>query len=65
MPFINTNTNVEISSEKREILKSRLGNAISIMGKSENWLMLSFEDNCNMYFQGDDEADLSYFKFYF
>lgn len=60
MPFINTNTNIEISPEKREVLKSKLGKAISIMGKSENWLMLSFEDKCSMYFQGDDNSPMAF-----
>ena len=36
MPFINTNTNVEISKEKELALKSKLGKAIEILGKSES-----------------------------
>lgn len=55
MPFINTKTTVEISDEKREEIKTLLGKAISIIpGKSENWLMLGFEDNVKMYFKGDN-----------
>lgn len=54
MPFINTNTNVEISKEKELALKTRLGKAIEILGKSENWLMISFEDKCSMYFKGEE-----------
>ena len=53
MPFINTNTNVKISYEKRLALKNKLGSAIEILGKSESWLMLSFEDDCKMYFKGE------------
>ncbi|MCH5316441.1 MAG: hypothetical protein J1E05_00570 [Eubacterium sp.] len=53
MPFINTNTNVEISKEKELALKSRLGKAIELLGKSEGWLMISFEDKCSMYFRGE------------
>ena len=33
MPFINTNTNVEISKEKEIALKTRLGKAIEIFRK--------------------------------
>lgn len=51
MPFINTNTNVEISKEKEIALKTRLGKAIEILGKSESWLMISFKDKCAMYFK--------------
>lgn len=53
MPFINTKVNVEICKEKETILKEKLGKAISLLpGKSENWLMLGFEDNCRLYFRG-------------
>lgn len=60
MPFINTNTNVKISNEQREELKSELGRAIANLGKSENWLMLSFEDECEMYFKGDSSKPMAY-----
>ena len=57
MPFINTKTNVTITKEKELSLKQQFGQAISLIrGKSEAWLMLSFEDNCHMYFKGDGEA---------
>ena len=45
MPFIKTSTNISIDSSKKEILKDRLGRAISIMGKPESYLMLEFDDN--------------------
>lgn len=60
MPFINTNTNVKISDEKRKILKSKLGSAIELLGKSENWLMLSFDDECQMYFKGEDNFPMAF-----
>lgn len=53
MPFINTNTNVEITKEKELAIKSRLGKAIELLGKSESWLMISFEDQSSMYFKGE------------
>lgn len=53
MPFINTNTNVEISKERELAIKARLGKAIELLGKSEGWLMISFEDKCSMYFKGE------------
>ena len=53
MPFIETKTYVRISAEKEEILKEKLGKAIAeFPGKSEYWLMLSFTDNCRMWFRG-------------
>lgn len=54
MPFINTTTNVSVSPEKEIALKAKLGSAIKLLGKSESWLMLAFNDNANMYFKGDD-----------
>ena len=53
MPFIDTRTNIRITPEKEEILKEKLGRAISeFPGKSEYWLMLQFTDNCRMWFRG-------------
>ncbi|MGN0458486.1 MAG: phenylpyruvate tautomerase MIF-related protein [Eubacterium sp.] len=60
MPFINTNTNVKISKEQEAELKARLGKAIELLGKSESWLMLSFEDECNMYFKGDSSSPMAF-----
>ena len=41
MPYITTTTNTKISDEKREIIKSKYGTALGILGKTESWLMLS------------------------
>lgn len=60
MPFINTNTNVNVTDEQREQLKTELGKAIECVGKSESWLMLSFEDNCKMYFKGDSSSPMAF-----
>ena len=39
MPYIETKTSVPIPPETREILKTRLGQAIALLpGKSEQWL---------------------------
>lgn len=59
MPFINTKTNVSISKEQQVLLKEEFGNAITLLGKSENWLMLSFEDNKNLWFQGKNDKPLA------
>ncbi len=53
MPFINTKTSQPITPETEEKLKTELGRAIGCLkGKSESWLMLCFEGNQNMWFQG-------------
>lgn len=53
MPFINTKVTVPLSEEKKDILKSEFGKAISIIGKPESYLMLGFEDNSSLYFAGE------------
>lgn len=54
MPFINSKISVKITKEQEELIKSKLGKAISIIpGKSENWLMVGFEDEYKLYFKGE------------
>ena len=61
MPMISIKTNVAISEEQELTLKSELGKAISILsGKSEQWLMLSLEDKCRLYFKGDNSKPIAY-----
>ncbi len=53
MPFINAKVSVKISEEKQESIKAKLGKAIELIpGKSENWLMVGFEDEYTLYFKG-------------
>jgi phenylpyruvate tautomerase PptA (4-oxalocrotonate tautomerase family) len=61
MPYINTKTTVTINPEKREVIKKKLGKAIELLpGKSESWLMVSFDDNSIMYFKGSNEKPLAF-----
>ena len=56
MPYIATTANVGIPNRKREAIKGRMGKAIELIpNKSEDWLMLSFRDNVQMYFRGEDD----------
>ncbi len=52
MPMINSKITLSVSQEKRDVLKSEIGKAISVMGKPESYLMLGFEDNYDLYFGG-------------
>ncbi len=61
MPYISTKTNVAISKDKEIKIKNLLGKAIELLpGKSENWLMLSFEDECRLYFKGKSDKSIAY-----
>lgn len=63
MPFINSKVSVSLDDKKRETLKTELGKAIEIFpGKSEHWLMLNFEDNCSLYFQGDNSKPVAFIE---
>ena len=53
MPFIDSKLTVKLSKEKEESIKSKLGNAISILGKSEGFLMVGFDDEYSLYFKGN------------
>lgn len=60
MPFIHTKTNASISPAVRQELTEGLGKAIALLpGKSEQWLMLQFEDQCAMAFQGKSDAPVA------
>ncbi|MBQ9264187.1 MAG: hypothetical protein IJ189_08270 [Clostridia bacterium] len=60
MPFIHTKVNRPIDQEQEKVLAKELGQAITILGKSEQWLMLQFDDNCRMYFKGDSQKPLAF-----
>ena len=61
MPFINSKVSVTISEEQEKELKTRLGQAISLIpGKSESWLMTNFEENCHLYFRGDNSEPIAF-----
>lgn len=61
MPFINSKISVKITKEQEELIKTKLGKAISIIpGKSENWLMVGFEDEYKLYFKGEKSEKIAF-----
>lgn len=60
MPFIATKVNRPISGETEKKLAQGLGRAIALLGKSESWLMLEFEENCRLYFRGESDRPMAY-----
>ena len=54
MPLITAKTSVEISKEKEVVLKEKLGKAIELIGKSESWLMIDFQESCHLWFKGEE-----------
>lgn len=55
MPLITTKVSTEITKEKELSLKAQFGKAIELIGKSEGWLMVDFQDNCRLYFKGESD----------
>ena len=53
MPFIDSKITVKVSDEKKEVLKAKIGKAVSIIGKPESFLMVGFEDEYTLYFAGN------------
>lgn len=63
MPFINSKVNIPLSEGEKDTLKTKLGQAISLIpGKSESWLMVGFEDNCSLYFKGKNNTRLAFIE---
>ena len=52
MPFIDSKITVKVDDAKKESIKSRLGQAVSIIGKPESYLMVGIEDDYDLYFAG-------------
>lgn len=53
MPFIDSKVTVKLTEEKKNSVKTRLGQAISILHKSETYLMVGFEDEYDLYMSGN------------
>lgn len=52
MPMIEAKVTMQLPVEKRDILKTEFGKAISIIGKPESYLMINLVDNQDLYFGG-------------
>ena len=52
MPFIDSKITLSLTEDKKEVLKSELGKAVSIISKPESFLMVGFEDAYDLYMGG-------------
>ena len=63
MPYINSKVNVKITKDQEILLKGKLGEAIKLIpGKSEEWLMVGFEQDCDLYFKGSNEEKIAFIE---
>jgi phenylpyruvate tautomerase PptA (4-oxalocrotonate tautomerase family) len=61
MPYINSTLTIKVTDEIKEIIKTKLGEIITeIPGKSEEWLMVAFNDDHTMFFRGDNKEKAAF-----
>ena len=61
MPFISTKTNKSIDKSTAKALKEAYASAIELLpGKTEKWLLLSFEGDTQMTFHGDMDSPMAF-----
>ncbi|MBQ8210784.1 MAG: hypothetical protein IJZ35_09395 [Clostridia bacterium] len=53
MPFIDSKISVKVSDEKKESLKAKLGATMSILHKSETYLMVGINDGYDLWMGGN------------
>lgn len=53
MPFIDSKIAGTVSEEKKEQIKTRLGQVVSLLHKSESYLMVGFSDNYDLFLAGN------------
>lgn len=61
MPFINAKFSDTVTPEKEIEIKTALGEAITLLGKPERYLMVEIEDNRRLYFGGRNDQPIAYF----
>lgn len=54
MPLITAKASVAITKEKEAAIKAKLGKAVELINKSESWLMIDFQENCHLWFKGEE-----------
>lgn len=52
MPFIDSKVTVKLTEDKKESIKTRLGQAVKLLNKAETYLMVGFEDDYDLYMGG-------------
>ena len=62
MPFISVKTNQLINSATETNLKNKFAEAVKIIGKTEDWLMLEFQGEKNMYFRGSSAEGIAFLE---
>ena len=63
MPFIKAKVSCPVSPEQESELKAGMGKAIGLVpGKSEDFLLLEFEDRCRLWLRGKNDEPIAYIE---
>ena len=63
MPLIKAKVSCPISPKQESELKAGMGKAIEFVpGKSEEYLLLEFEDNCRLWLRGKNDEPTAYIE---
>ena len=62
MPFIDSKITLSLTEDKKEVLKSELGKAVSIISKPESFLMVGIADGYDLWFAGNKLTDGAYIE---
>lgn len=52
MPFIDSKITISITPEKKEEIKAQLGQAVALLHKTENYLMVGIESDYDLWLAG-------------
>ena len=53
MPFIDSKITTHVAPEKKEAIKAEFGRLMSVLGKSETYLMVGIDDNYDLWMGGN------------
>ena len=53
MPFIDSKITTNVAPEKKETIKAEFGRLMSVLGKSETYLMVGIDDNYDLWMGGN------------
>lgn len=65
MPYIDVKLPTKLDGSQKDTLKARLGNAVSILNKSECYFMVGIDDCYTLYFGGKKWKMVHIFLFRF
>lgn len=61
MPFIHAKFSTPVSKEQELVLKERMGDAITLLNKSERYLMVEIQGERRLYFGGRNDEPIAFF----